>query len=52
MCIGSELATLESILALKGLFRRLSNPRLADETPHWHPNLNFRGLDTLIVASD
>ncbi|HET9224864.1 MAG TPA: cytochrome P450, partial [Roseiflexaceae bacterium] len=49
-CIGAMLAQLEAEIAFASMIKRMPNLKLIDDTPHWCPNVSFRGLATLPVA--
>jgi cytochrome P450 len=49
-CIGAMLAQLEAEIAFASVLKRMPNLKLIDDTPHWCPNVSFRGLATLPVA--
>lgn len=53
-CLGAPLARLEAEIALRTLFQRLPNLRLAiaDDDLHWRPIPFFRSLASLPVAWD
>jgi pimeloyl-[acyl-carrier protein] synthase len=51
-CFGAPLARLETQIALNSLLRRLSRPRLLDETLEWRANAGLRGLTSLRVSFD
>ncbi|MFI5841527.1 cytochrome P450 [Catenuloplanes sp. NPDC051500] len=51
-CLGSSLARLEGEIVFRALLDRLPGLRLADTALAWHPSLNFRGLDRLLVEWD
>ena len=50
-CIGSALGRLEATLALEQLTRRFPNLRLISDQEEisFHPNISFRGPQTLLV---
>jgi pimeloyl-[acyl-carrier protein] synthase len=50
LCIGSALARLEAVIALRRLFERFPALTLArDEEPEYRPNLQLRGFSKLPV---
>jgi cytochrome P450 len=51
LCIGSGLARLEAVIALRRLFERFPSLALArDEEPEYRPNLQLRGFSRLPVS--
>jgi cytochrome P450 len=50
-CIGSALGRLEAALALEELTRRFPALRLVEQEIPFHPNISFRGPQTLWVES-
>ena len=51
LCIGSGLARLEAVIALRRLFERVPTLTLAvDEEPEYRPNLQLRGFSRLPVS--
>lgn len=50
-CLGASLALIEAQIAISTLLRRRPTLRLVRE-PQWQENINFRFLETLLVASD
>ena len=51
-CVGAPLARLEAQIVLAELARRLDNPRLAVDPPHYRDNAALRGPQHLIVTFD
>jgi len=49
-CIGAMLAQLEAEIAFATVIKRMPDVKLIDDTPHWCPNVSFRGLATLPLA--
>ena len=50
-CVGAPLARLEMQIAMKVLFSRLPNLRLA-EPPRYRDSYHFHGLESLVLAWD
>ncbi len=51
-CVGAPLARLEAQIVLAELARRLENPRLAIDPPHYRDNAALRGPEHLLVNFD
>lgn len=49
-CVGAALARMECQIAFSTLLRRLSDLRLASDTPQWRPAFGVRSLETLPVT--
>ena len=49
-CIGAALGRMEAQIAFSTLLRRLSDLRLASDTPRWRPAFGVRSLETLPVT--
>jgi pimeloyl-[acyl-carrier protein] synthase len=49
-CIGAALARMEGQIAFSTLLGRLSDLRLANDTPRWRPAFGVRSLETLPVT--
>jgi len=52
ICIGAPLARIEAPAALKGIFARWPDLRLAEDAPSWRTLPFFRGLARLDVAAN
>jgi pimeloyl-[acyl-carrier protein] synthase len=51
-CFGAPLTRMEGQIAFNTLLRRLSEPRLLDQTLEWRDNAGLRGLTALKVNFD
>lgn len=51
-CFGAPLARVEGQVAFNALVRRISNPRLLDESLNWRLNAGLRGLTKLNISFD
>jgi cytochrome P450 len=51
-CFGAPLTRMEGQIAFSTLLRRLSLPRLLDQTLVWRDNAGLRGLTALNISFD
>jgi pimeloyl-[acyl-carrier protein] synthase len=51
-CFGAPLTRMEGQIAFNTLLRRLSVPRLLDQTLEWRDNAGLRGLTALNISFD
>ena len=47
MCIGANLARIETRLVFERLLERFPNMKLGDKNPEWQKNFIFRGFENL-----